>query len=244
MISKIPALVCMLLVLPATAADMAAGQRIAQTCMACHGADGVSIADNIPNIAAQKLKYIVSQLEAFKAGKRENELMNAIAAQLSAEQMADVAAYFAAKGGASDGGQQAALAPSMTKTRVAFPAEYASNFTHHTTINFESRKQVRRYLANEAALAAARSVAGIPRGGRRCPDTNAVHRCDEVAPRSSARPRGHDAVPRGLAAVAAMLDCEDRGPARRPQPAPALAGCRSREDHTLMAISKERSRAE
>ncbi len=74
--------------------DAAAGKAKAATCAACHGANGISIAPNYPNLAGQKEAYIVLQLKAFKAKTRTNAIMNPMAATLSDADMANVAAYF------------------------------------------------------------------------------------------------------------------------------------------------------
>src|SRR5216683_7887198 len=87
----------------ALAADMEAGKaKVATVCAACHGANGQSVSDTIPNLAAQRAGYIEAQLKAFKDGTRKAQtttspaaLMNAMAAQLSADDIANVAAYFA-----------------------------------------------------------------------------------------------------------------------------------------------------
>jgi cytochrome c553 len=63
-------------------------------CAACHGANGVSVADNIPNLAGQRRAYLEAQLRALKSGTRKNPLMNAMAAQLSNDDIVNVAAYF------------------------------------------------------------------------------------------------------------------------------------------------------
>ena len=88
----------------AQAADIEAGKELAATvCAACHGATGVSVSDAIPNLAAQRPAYIEAQLEAFKDGRRKHSgptsnVMNVI--QLSAQDIANVAAYFASQPGA------------------------------------------------------------------------------------------------------------------------------------------------
>src|SRR5881397_1546790 len=80
----------------AQAADIEAGKaKVATVCAACHGANGVSVSDAIPNLAAQRAGYLEAQLKALKDGTRKNPIMNAIAAQLNAEDMANAAAYFA-----------------------------------------------------------------------------------------------------------------------------------------------------
>ncbi len=82
-----------------------AGQAKAATCSACHGMDGNSLNPEWPNLAGQGEVYIVRQLKAFKAGQRQNVLMSPMAAILSDEDMADLAAYFSSqtvRGGEAD----------------------------------------------------------------------------------------------------------------------------------------------
>jgi len=152
-----------MLTTPALAADPEAGRALAVQCAACHGAAGVSVAANIPNLAAQKAAYLEAQLEAFRAGERTNPLMNAIAAQLEDDQIENLAAHFAALPGAAPeavGTMSAALAGD----RPGFPADYAAGFTRYHTIDFPQTKQVRYYWANDAALGAARQGGPFPPG--------------------------------------------------------------------------------
>lgn len=71
-----------------------AGKQKAQTCAACHGQDGIGIAPENPNLAGQVTGYIAEQLARFKSGKRQNAIMNGMAAGLSEQDMADLDAYF------------------------------------------------------------------------------------------------------------------------------------------------------
>ena len=70
-------------------------------CFACHGVDGVATADglatdkNDPNLAAQPDLYLQFQLVFFRKGVRKNEVMNAMAEQLSDDDLRNVSAYFA-----------------------------------------------------------------------------------------------------------------------------------------------------
>jgi cytochrome c553 len=149
---------------PAHAADIEAGKAKAQTvCAACHGANGISVSDAIPNLAGQRAAYLESQLRALKDGTRKNPVMNAIASQLAPNEIPNVAAFFAAQPGAS-GGDKSALLPSLTKTGVTFPDTYKSTFTKYHTINFPDTRQVRHYYANPTALKAARSGEPLPDG--------------------------------------------------------------------------------
>jgi cytochrome c553 len=146
------------------AADIEAGKaQVAAVCAACHGAAGVSVSDGIPNLAAQRAGYIEAQLKAFKEGTRKAPIMNAIAAQLSAEGMANVAAYFASLPGAAPGTRSDLLAH-VAKTRVTFPETYLETFTRYTTLDMPGPKQVRHFYANPVALKAAREGRELPDG--------------------------------------------------------------------------------
>ena len=155
----------------AHSADIEAGKQMAATvCAACHGANGVSVSDVAPHLAAQRAGYIEAQLKAYKEGTRKGQgtnapavLMNAVAAQLSAEDIANVAAWFAAQPGAAPGAKSALLA-NVVKTSVTFPEGYKDSFTKYHTINFPVLRQVRYYFANPVALAAAKAGKPLPDG--------------------------------------------------------------------------------
>ena len=149
----------------AFAADIEAGKaKAAAVCAACHGALGVSVSDAIPNLAGQKARYIELQLAALKDGTRKNPIMNAIAAQLSAEDIANVAAHFSAQQGATAGTAKSEFLPNVAKSGVVFPEAYKTTFTKYHTINFPDTKQVRYYFANDVALQAAKAGKPLPDG--------------------------------------------------------------------------------
>jgi cytochrome c553 len=146
------------------AADVEAGKaKVAVVCAACHGASGVSVSETIPNLAAQRAGYIEAQLKALKEGTRKNPIMNAMASQLSAEEIANVAAYFASLPGAGTAARSDFL-PNVAKTSVPFPEGYKATFTKYHTINFPATKQVRYYYANKAAVQAAKEGKALPNG--------------------------------------------------------------------------------
>jgi len=148
----------------AQATDLEAGEaKVAAVCAACHGLNGVSVSDNIPNLAAQRTGYLETQLKALKEGTRRNPIMNAIAAQLSAADIANLAAYFASQPGAA-AGTKSALLPNVARTNLTFPENYKATFTRYHTINFPATKQVRYYYANNAALQAAKGDKPLPNG--------------------------------------------------------------------------------
>ncbi len=77
--------------------DPAKGETLSQTCAACHNTDGNSINPIWPKLAGQHASYTRKQLENFKAGKRVNVQMNALAAALSEEDILHLAAYYASR---------------------------------------------------------------------------------------------------------------------------------------------------
>ncbi len=87
----------------AQAGDAEAGKGKAAICAACHGADGNSFNASWPKLAGQNEKYLVKQLKAFKAGKDGGRATSAsvqmygMAAGLSDQDMADIAAYYASQ---------------------------------------------------------------------------------------------------------------------------------------------------
>jgi len=74
--------------------DIDAGKANSIVCSACHGAEGNSVSPMWPNIAGQNAKYMVKQLNAFKAGSRSDPLMTSQAMLLSDQDMKDVAVFF------------------------------------------------------------------------------------------------------------------------------------------------------
>ncbi|HTT39347.1 MAG TPA: c-type cytochrome [Burkholderiales bacterium] len=97
-------LLCAALLTPAAAlADAAAAKEKATTvCAACHGADGNSTNPLWPRLAGQTARYLYLQLKDFKDGRRKDPLMSPMAANLSRQDMLDLADYFAAQKPAFD----------------------------------------------------------------------------------------------------------------------------------------------
>jgi len=91
-------------------ADLAAwyaGHRITATmtadpagapeqCVACHGADGIRLIDEAPNLAGENNIYIDTQLKAFRSGSRPSEIMAPVAAELTDAQIRAVADWYGA----------------------------------------------------------------------------------------------------------------------------------------------------
>jgi len=64
------------------------------SCIGCHGEDGNSDVLINPNLSNQHAEYIEKQLAAFKASSRHNAVMNQVAGNMTAEDIADIGAYF------------------------------------------------------------------------------------------------------------------------------------------------------
>jgi cytochrome c553 len=70
---------------------------VSSVCAACHGADGNSPLPANPSLAGQHSSYLYKQLSDYKAGRRKNAVMNAMVANLSDDDLHNLAAYFAAQ---------------------------------------------------------------------------------------------------------------------------------------------------
>lgn len=78
----------------APAADVSAGQALAQACAACHGADGVSQTQLTPSLAGQPDEFVQWQLVYFRSGVRKSDVMGPIAQALSNQDIRDLGAYY------------------------------------------------------------------------------------------------------------------------------------------------------
>ena len=82
------------------AGDSTVGRTVMVKCQSCHGKDGLGrampVGGEAPNIAGQKYNYLVHSLMAYKAGERKSPMMSLVVKNLSDEDIANVAAYYAA----------------------------------------------------------------------------------------------------------------------------------------------------
>jgi cytochrome c553 len=79
------------------AADAAAGKAKAVVCAGCHGVDGKAVAPTYPNLAGQNAIYLESSMKAYRAKERtggQSAVMYGMAAGLTDEDIANLAAYF------------------------------------------------------------------------------------------------------------------------------------------------------
>jgi cytochrome c553 len=79
--------------------DPARGRARAQMCEGCHGIADYRTAYPevyaVPKIGGQEAAYIVKALRDYKTGARKHPSMRGIAATLTDQDMADLAAYYA-----------------------------------------------------------------------------------------------------------------------------------------------------
>lgn len=77
------------------AADVNAGKAKAAVCAACHGANGISVIPDYPNLAGQKVRYLEASIKAYRDGERKNAIMSPMASGLSDADIANIAAFYA-----------------------------------------------------------------------------------------------------------------------------------------------------
>ena len=79
--------------------DSEAGRNKNSMCVGCHNIPGYKTAFpsvySVPRLDGQHAAYIVKALQAYKSGERTHPSMRAIAASLSDQDMADLAAFYA-----------------------------------------------------------------------------------------------------------------------------------------------------
>ncbi|CAM3997816.1 c-type cytochrome [Roseateles saccharophilus] len=103
----------------AQAQDAKAGEKKIAMCIGCHGIPGYQASfpevHKVPMIAGQNAKYIASALHAYAKGDRKHPTMHGIAASLTDQDIADVAAFY----------EQQAQAPAVPDTLPEAPANVA-----------------------------------------------------------------------------------------------------------------------
>ena len=84
--------------MPVAAADIAAGAAKArEVCASCHGLNGDSPLPENPKIGGQHADFLAKALRDYKSGARKNPVMAGFAAGLTAQDMDNLAAYYASQ---------------------------------------------------------------------------------------------------------------------------------------------------
>jgi cytochrome c553 len=71
--------------------------KAGQTCVACHGGDGIGILPEYPNLAGQHADYIEQALKAYRAGQRKNAVMGGMATALTDADIEALARYYSSQ---------------------------------------------------------------------------------------------------------------------------------------------------
>lgn len=80
-----------------TGKAVGAAPKAAQTCIACHGNDGIGILPEYPNLAGQHADYIQVALRAYRSGQRKNPVMGGMAAALTDADIRELARYYSSQ---------------------------------------------------------------------------------------------------------------------------------------------------
>jgi cytochrome c553 len=78
------------------AGDVKAGRQKALQCQTCHGLDGEAKLPEAPNLAGQSEVYLIKSMQDYRTGARKNDMMSLVAPELKDQDIADLAAYYAA----------------------------------------------------------------------------------------------------------------------------------------------------
>jgi cytochrome c553 len=87
-------LACLSLSLPARALENSELADLVAQCAACHGAEGIAKDVEIPNLAGQHDRYLITQLQNFRSGKRPHKEMRYMSRHLTDEEIEAVAQYY------------------------------------------------------------------------------------------------------------------------------------------------------
>lgn len=174
------------------AGDAKAGEAKAQACVGCHGVNGNSMIPNFPKLAGQHAGYTAKQLADFKAGKqRYAPEMLGMVANLSEQDMADLAAYYAKqqasmgkadkqlvslgeklyRGGNKNTGVTACIACHGPRGAGNPPANFPRINGQHTAYLVKSLKDFRAGYAR-----CSNDITGAQLAGIRCNDLNGMMR--------------------------------------------------------------------
>jgi cytochrome c553 len=91
--------------------DAARGAPLAATCAGCHGVPGSRNAYpsyHVPKLGGQNADYLEVALQGYRRGSRAHQTMQAQAATLSDQDIADLAAYLVSREGQPQAGKSAA----------------------------------------------------------------------------------------------------------------------------------------
>jgi len=152
------------------------GMQRSVACQACHGGDGISIAASIPNLAGQKMEYLVAQLSAFKEGTRKHDIMNPIARQLNDEDIRNLAAFWSSLPAIGSG--RAAMNPALLArtSKMIWPEDFPKGFSAYLSKYDREAGTISTNWANTIAIEAASGQRALPEGSVVITETRAAKR--------------------------------------------------------------------
>jgi cytochrome c553 len=104
----------------ALAGDVARGEVLAITCTGCHGvpeSHNAYPSYHVPKLGGQNADYLEVALQGYRRGTRSHPTMQAQASSLTDQDIADIAAYFAAREGEPEAGRSSASALQIDEGR-------------------------------------------------------------------------------------------------------------------------------
>lgn len=66
-------------------------------CAACHGVHGIAVVPGVPNLAGQRLDYLLKAIKEYRTGQRDVQVMQVAVGPLSWQQLKQLARWFAAQ---------------------------------------------------------------------------------------------------------------------------------------------------
>lgn len=78
-------------------AAISAGKERGMLCGYCHGKDGNSVKNDIPNLAEQNPEYLLNQFHLFSVGERKSYVMEQVAKLLTPDEMVNLTLYYASQ---------------------------------------------------------------------------------------------------------------------------------------------------
>ena len=152
-------------------ADIEAGKaKVAQVCAACHGANGVSVSDTIPNLAGaarglhrerSSRRSRTARARRRTATRRSRPWPRSPRSFAPPTSRTSRRSSLRSRAPARRPRSRRSL-PNLAKTNVTFPDDYKQSFVKYHTINFPATRQVRHYYANKAAIDAAKANKPLP----------------------------------------------------------------------------------
>jgi cytochrome c553 len=143
------------------AANRDDGETLSLACQACHVTPNRD--SKVPHLVGQRKGYLAKQLDAFRSGDRKDDLMNAIAKQLSDDDIGRLAAYWSSEPVGSDLVVPAAATP-IRQSRMPFPSDFPKGYVYYNELFDADSKTVAKVYANTAATEAARAHKSLPDG--------------------------------------------------------------------------------